>query len=170
MRIAVGADHAGFELKGPILEQLKAAGYTPLDVGTHNDDPVDYPDLARAVAESILQGEADLGIMICGSGVGGAMAANKFPGIRAGLCHDTYSAHQGREDDDINVLCLGARVVGRALAQEIVKTWLSASFSGLPRHRRRLEKVAAIERENCEGSEKTQRKMSNTERAVPHKK
>ena len=150
MRVVVGADHAGFELKVPIVEQLKAAGHTPLDVGTHNDDPVDYPDLAREVAQAILGGKADLGIMICGSGVGGAVAANKFPGIRAGLCHDTYSARQGREDDDVNVLCLGARVVGRALAQDIVKTWLAASFSGLPRHRRRLEKIAAIEREHCE--------------------
>ena len=169
MRIAVGADHAGFELKGPIVEQLKSAGHTPLDVGTHNSDPVDYPDLARAVAESILRGEADLGIMICGSGVGGSVAANKFPGIRAGLCHDTYSAHQGREDDDINVLCLGARVLGRALAQEIVKTWLTASFSGLPRHRRRLEKVAAIEKENCEGSGKDRHKMPASEPVIPRK-
>lgn len=148
MRVVIGADHAGFELKGPIVEQLKSLGHVPLDVGTHNHDPVDYPDLAREVATAISQGKADLGIMICGSGVGATVAANKFPGIRAGLCHDTYSARQGREDDDINVLCLGARVIGRSLAQEIVKTWLGASFSGLPRHRRRLEKIAEIEKEH----------------------
>lgn len=169
MRIAVGADHAGFELKGPIVEQLKAAGHSALDVGAHNDDPVDYPDLAREVAETILHGKADLGIMICGSGVGGAIAANKFPGIRAGLCHDTFSAHQGREDDDINVLCLGARVIGRALAQEIVKTFLGASFSGLPRHRRRLEKIAAIERENCEGTVKPKGELADPKPTAPLK-
>ena len=169
MRIAVGADHAGFELKGPILEQLKTAGHTALDVGTHNDDPVDYPDLAREVAEAILQGKADLGIMICGSGVGGAVAANKFPGIRAGLCHDTFSAHQGREDDDINVLCLGARVIGRALAQEIVKTFLAASFSGLPRHRRRLEKIAQIEKDHSGTDSKPARRITASERTAPLK-
>ena len=169
MRIAVGADHAGFELKGPIVEQLKAAGHTALDVGTHNDDPVDYPDLARAVADAILQGKADLGIMLCGSGVGGAIAANKFPGIRAGLCHDTFSAHQGREDDDVNVLCLGARVIGRALAQEIVKTFLAASFSGLPRHRRRVEKIAAIEKEFSGGNAKPSSRTTESQRAAPLK-
>ena len=147
MRVVVGADHAGFELKGPIIEQIKAAGHTPLDVGTHNDNPVDYPDLAREVAEAVLKGKADLGIVICGSGVGAGVAANKFPGIRAAVCHDTYSARQGREHDDINVLCLGARVVGGALAQEIVTAFVQSSFSGQPRHRRRLEKVAAIEKE-----------------------
>ena len=170
MRIAVGADHAGFELKGPIVEQLKAAGHTPLDVGTHNDDPVDYPDLAREVADAILQGKADLGIMLCGSGVGGAIAANKFPGIRAGLCHDTFSAHQGREDDDVNVLCLGARVIGRALAQEIVKTFLAASFSGLPRHRRRVEKIAAIEKEFSGGNAKPSSRIPESQRTAPLKK
>ena len=169
MRIAVGADHAGFELKGPILEQLKTAGHTALDVGTHNDDPVDYPDLAREVADAILQGRADLGIMICGSGVGGAVAANKFPGIRAGLCHDTFSAHQGREDDDINVLCLGARVIGRALAQEIVKTFLAASFSGLPRHRRRLEKIAQIEKENSGKDARPASRITESEPTAPLK-
>ena len=169
MRIAVGADHAGFELKSPIIEQLKAAGHTALDVGTHNDDPVDYPDLAREVADAILQGKADLGIMICGSGVGGAVAANKFSGIRAGLCHDTFSAHQGREDDDINVLCLGARVIGRALAQEIVKTFLAASFSGLPRHRRRLEKIAQIEKENSGRDAQPASRVADPEPTAPLK-
>ena len=148
VRIAIGADHGGYELKAPIIEQLKAAGHIPLDKGTDSPAPVDYPDIARAVAEAVQQGKADWGIILCGSGVGASVAANKFAGIRAGLCHDTFSAHQGREDDDINVLCLGARVIGRSLALDIVKTWLEAGFSGLERHRRRLEKVAAIEGEN----------------------
>ena len=160
MTIVIGSDHAGYDLKKPIVEQLEALGHTHLDVGTHNHDPVDYPDLAREVAEAILQGKAELGIMLCGSGIGGCIAANKFPGIRAGLCHDTYSAHQGREDDDVNVLCLGARVVGRSLALDIVKTWLAASFSGLPRHRQRVEKVLEIEREHC---------GTNAKRAAPSK-
>jgi ribose 5-phosphate isomerase B len=155
MRIVIGSDHAGYDLKKPIVEQLESLGHTHLDVGTHNHDPVDYPDLAREVAEAILQGKADLGIMLCGSGIGGCIAVNKFPGIRAGLCHDTYSAHQGREDDDVNVLCLGARVVGRSLALDIVKTFLDASFSGLPRHRQRVEKVLEIEREHCRPSVKS---------------
>ena len=147
MRVVIGTDHAGFELKAPIVEQVKALGHTPLDVGTFNTDAVDYPDYSRAVAEAILDGRADVGIVLCGSGVGGAIAANKFPGIRAGLCHDTFSAHQGVEDDAVNVLCLGARVVGRALACEIVKTFLNAKFSGLERHCRRVEKINAIERQ-----------------------
>ena len=147
MRIVIGSDHAGYDLKKPIVEQLETLGHTHLDVGTHNHDPVDYPDLAREVAEAILQGKAELGIMLCGSGIGGSIAANKFPGIRAGLCHDTFSAHQGVEDDAVNVLCLGARVIGRALAAEIVKTFLEAKFSGLERHRRRLNKVIEIEKQ-----------------------
>lgn len=163
MRVAIGADHAGFELKGSIAEELRMTGHIPVDVGTHNHDPVDYPDLARKVAEAILDGEADLGIMICGSGVGASVVANKFPGIRAATCHDTYSAHQSREHDDINVLCLGARVIGKSLAQDIVKTWVAATFSGLPRYRQRLEKIAEIERENRHGSRKP--KSSNHEPA-----
>jgi ribose 5-phosphate isomerase B len=147
MRIVIGADHAGFELKAPIIEQLKALGHSQLDVGTHNHDPVDYPDLARNVADAILNGRADLGILLCGSGIGGSLAANKFPGIRAGLCHDTYSAHQCREHNDVNVLCLGARVIGKSLALDIVNTWLKASFDGLPSHCQRLDKVAEIERQ-----------------------
>ncbi len=148
MRIAIGADHGGFELKAPIIEQLKTAGHIPLDMGTHGTDPVDYPDITRSVAEAIQQGKADLGILLCGSGVGASVAANKFVGIRAGLCHDSFSAHQGREDDDVNVQCLGSRVIGRSLALDLVQIWLAASFSGLERHRRRLDKVAAIEKEN----------------------
>ena len=147
MRVVIGADHAGFELKAPIVAQLEALGHTHLDVGTHNHDPVDYPDLAREVAEAILQGRADLGILLCGSGIGGSIAANKFSGIRAGLCHDTYSAHQCREHNDVNVLCLGARVIGKSLALDIVETWLKASFDGLSKHRQRLDKIAEIEKQ-----------------------
>lgn len=169
MRVAVGADHAGYELKTAIVEELRRNGFTAVDVGTHNHDPVDYPDLARKVAEAILNGEADLGIMVCGSGVGASVAANKFPGIRAATCHDTYSAHQGREHDDINVLCLGSRVIGSSLAQEIVKTWLAATFSGLPRHRIRLEKIAQIERENCPGPGSVKTKSSAPEPAPSRK-
>ena len=169
MRVVIGADHAGFELKGPIVEQLRVMGHVAVDVGTHNHDPVDYPDLAREVAEAILDGKADLGIVICGSGVGTCVAANKFPGIRAGICHDTYSAHQGREDDDINVLCLGARVVGRSLAQDIVKSFLGANFSGLPRHRRRLEKIAAIEKEHCRTPAEPPASLSSSGHRTPSK-
>ena len=147
MRVVIGTDHAGFELKAPIIAQIEALGHTPVDVGTYSTAAVDYPDVARDVAGAILDGKADMGILLCGSGVGGCVAANKFTGIRAGLCHDTYSAHQGVEDDDVNVLCLGGRVVGRALAAEIVKTFLAAKFSGLERHRRRVEKIAEIERQ-----------------------
>ena len=147
MRVAIGADHAGFELKGPVVEYVQKLGHEAIDVGTHSTDSVDYPDYSRAVAEKILSGGADLGIMICGSGVGGSIAANKFPGIRAGLCHDAFSAHQGVEDDDVNVLCLGARVVGVSLALDLVKIYLEARFSGLPRHARRRDKVIEIEKQ-----------------------
>jgi ribose 5-phosphate isomerase B len=142
MRVVIGTDHAGFELKAPILAQLKDLGHAAVDVGTHGADAVDYPDYARSVAETILEGRADVGILLCGSGVGGCIAANKFPGIRDGLCHDTFSAHQGVEDDGVNVLCLGARVVGKALAAEIVNTFLNAKFPGLERHQRRVNKIA----------------------------
>jgi len=147
MRIAVGADHAGFELKVRIIERLHQEAHQVLDLGTHSTEPVDYPDYARAVAEAILRGEADRGVLVCGSGVGACVAANKLPGIRAGLCHDTYSARQGVEHDDMNVLCLGARVIGPELALELVRTFLAARFSGEERHRRRLAKIEALERE-----------------------
>jgi ribose 5-phosphate isomerase B len=147
MKIAVGADHGGFRLKNSILEFLKELGREVHDLGTHSEDPVDYPDFALSVSQEILLQRADRGILICGSGVGACVAANKFPGIRAGLCHDTFSAHQGVEDDNINVLCLGARVIGKELAKDIVKVWLSASFSGAERHNRRLSKVEKIEKE-----------------------
>jgi len=147
MRIAIGADHGGFPLKGPILDYLATAGHEVLDLGTHNTDRVDYPEYAKAVSEAVLRGEAERGIIICGSGVGACVAANKLPGIRAGLCHDTYSAHQGVEHDNINVLCLGARVIGVALALELVGAFIGAIFSGEERYRRRLAKVAEMEKD-----------------------
>lgn len=145
MSIVVGADHAGFDLKQAVLECLRTSGEQVLDVGTHDREPVDYPDYARAVAETILRGEAERGILVCGSGVGASVAANKLPGIRAGVCHDTYSARQGVEHDDMNVLCLGARVIGPELAVELVRAFLGASFSGEERHRRRLAKIQDLE-------------------------
>lgn len=147
MVIAVAADHAGFHLKGIILEFLKTLGHDGVDLGTQSEEAVDYPDYARAVAQEILTRRAERGILICGSGVGACAAANKFPGIRAAICHDTFSAHQGVEDDDLNVLCLGARVIGPELAKEIVRVWLAAVFSGAERHRRRLAKIHQIEQE-----------------------
>jgi ribose 5-phosphate isomerase B len=145
VRIALGADHAGFELKEALKAHLEAERHPVLDLGTHSTDAVDYPDIAEAVALAVREGRGERGIIICGSGVGASIAANKIPGMRAGLCHDTYSAHQGVEHDDMNVLVLGARVVGRELARELVAAFLGARFSGGERHRRRLEKVLALE-------------------------
>ena len=147
MRIAIGADHAGFELKELVVEDMARAGHEVLDKGTHSTAPVDYPDYARSVAEVVLSGDAERGILVCGSGVGACVAANKLAGIRAGLCHDTYSARQGVEHDDMNVLCLGARVIGPELALELVRNFLAARFSGEERHCRRLAKIEALERE-----------------------
>jgi len=147
MHVAIGADHGGFLLKGVLLEHIKTLGHAVRDLGTYSSEAVDYPDYARAVANSIIDGRAERGILICGSGVGACVAANKFPEIRAGICHDTFSAHQGVEDDNMNVLCLGARIVGTELAKDIVTTYLKAKFSGAERHVRRLQKVAEIEKE-----------------------
>ena len=147
MRIAIGADHGGFHLKTEIADFLKKSGHDVADLGAHSEEPSDYPDFARAVAKMLLAEKADRGILICGSGVGASVAANKFHGIRAAVCHDTFSARQGVEDDDMNVLCLGARIIGPELARELVRTFLAALFSGEERHRRRLAKVAAIEQE-----------------------
>ncbi len=147
MRITLGCDHAGFELKRVLLGLLKDAGHEVEDVGTYSCDAVDYPDYTRKVAEAVLSGRAERGLMICGSGVGASVAANKIPGIRAGLCHDTFSARQGVEDDDINVLCLGGRVVGSELACEIARAFLAARFSNAERHKRRRDKVTAWEKE-----------------------
>ncbi len=150
MQVAVAADHAGFELKRRVLEWVNTNGYTALDLGTDSTKPVDYPDFAEALARAILDGRAERGILICGSGVGASVAANKLPGIRAGLCHDTYSAHQGVEHDNMNVLALGARVIGPELALELVRAFLTAQFSGAERHIRRLAKIKALETIGCE--------------------
>ncbi|MCH7697403.1 MAG: ribose 5-phosphate isomerase B [Chloroflexi bacterium] len=145
MKIAVGCDHAGFPLKAPAIAELKSLGHEVLDKGTDSTEAVDYPEYAQAVAEAVMRGDADRGLLLCGSGVGACVAANKVPGVRAATCHDTYSAHQGVEHDDANVLCLGARVVGEKLALEIIRAWAGARFSGAERHKRRLGKVNAIE-------------------------
>ncbi len=146
MRVALAADHAGFELKQLLLGVVRGLGHDADDLGTDSTAPVDYPDYALAVGEAIVTGAADRGVLVCGSGVGVSVAANKIPGVRAGICHDTYTAHQGVEHDDMNVLVLGGRVVGEALAAELVTAFLGATFSGEPRHVRRLGKVRDIER------------------------
>jgi RpiB/LacA/LacB family sugar-phosphate isomerase len=145
MKIAIGSDHAGFALKKTLSDCVKTLGHEIIDVGTHSPDPVDYPDYAEKVGKALMKGDAERGIMICGSGVGASVAANKMPGIRAGLCHDTYSAHQSVEHDDINMLVLGERVIGPELARELVKTFLAARFTGEERHERRLGKVRDME-------------------------
>ena len=146
MRIAVGADHAGYNLKQVIAELGRELGHEVLDLGTDNaNTPVDYPDFAESVGLAVLERRADRGLVICGSGVGASVAVNKLPGIRGALCHDTYSAHQGVEHDDMNVLVLGARIIGVELARELVRAFLRAQFSHEERHERRLAKVKAIE-------------------------
>ena len=153
MRIAVGADHAGFELKQGMAAYLAGLGHQIVDVGPYSIDPVDdYPDYAEAVAAAVLGGRAERAILICGSGVGASVAANKLPGIRAGLCHDTYSAHQGVEHDDMNVLVLGSRIIGAELAHELARAFLGAKFTAEERHVRRVGKVKAIERKYCQPS------------------
>ncbi|MGA3127216.1 MAG: RpiB/LacA/LacB family sugar-phosphate isomerase [Candidatus Korobacteraceae bacterium] len=150
MKVAIAADHAGSLLLTPVLDEVRRLGHEALDLGTHDAvTPDDYPDRAADLAAALADGRADRGILVCGSGVGASVAANKVRGIRAALCHDTYSAHQGVEHDEMNVLCLGARVIGEALAQELVRAFLSARFSGEPRHRRRVEKIAAMESKFC---------------------
>jgi RpiB/LacA/LacB family sugar-phosphate isomerase len=146
MRVAIASDHAGFDLKQRVATALRESGHEVEDLGTHSADPVDYPDYAEAIGRALVDGRAERGVLICGSGVGASVAANKIPGVRAGLCHDEYSAHQGVEHDDMNVLVLGARVIGVALARELALRFLSARFSGEERHVRRLEKVRSIER------------------------
>src|SRR5213596_2415606 len=145
MTIVLGSDHAGYEMKIMLADHLKAAGHNVLDVGAHNVEPSDYPDFAEAVGRAVVDGKAERGILICGSGVGASVAANKIRGIRAGLCHDHYSAHQGVEHDDINVLVLGSRVIGPELARELVHAFLNAQFTHEERHERRLAKVMALE-------------------------
>ena len=146
MRIALGADHAGFEFKQQVSAILTSLGHEVDDVGAHRFDPLDdYPDFTRPVAEAVATGSADRGLLVCGSGVGASIAANKITGIRAAMCHDTYSARQGVEHDDMNVLCLGARIVGIELARELISAFLGARFSAEERHVRRLAKVKAME-------------------------
>ncbi|HEU4364619.1 MAG TPA: ribose 5-phosphate isomerase B [Candidatus Krumholzibacteria bacterium] len=151
MKVALGADHAGFELKERIKAFLTDAKHEVVDLGTNGPAAVDYPDFAEAVGLAVRDRRAERGIILCGSGVGASVAANKIPGVRAGLCHDHYSAHQGVQHDDINVLVLGGRVVGEAVALELVTAFLDARFSGDERHRRRLDKVKAIEKKYSSG-------------------
>lgn len=146
VHVAVAADHAGFALKGAIVEELRRLGHQVLDLGAASAEPSDYPDFARAAAQAVLDGSAERAILVCGSGAGASVAANKFRGIRAATCHDSFSARQCVEDDDVNVLCLGARVVGPELALELVRRYVEARFSGAERHRRRLAKIEEFEK------------------------
>ncbi len=146
MRIVFGSDHAGFDLKNQLMPTAAELGHEILDIGAFDANPSDYPDFAEAVGRAVLDGRADRGILICGSGVGVSVAANKIPGIRAGLCHDTYSAHQGVEHDDANVLVLGSRIIGPELAKDLMRAFLAANYTGEERHRRRVAKIAALER------------------------
>ena len=155
MIVAIGSDHAGWTMKQELSASIRDAGHELRDLGTHGPDSVDYPDFARAVAEAVSRGDAERGVLLCGSGVGVGVVANKVPGVRAAICHDTYSAHQGVEHDALNVLCLGARVVGSELAREIVLRFLEARFTDEPRHRRRLDKLLAVERDNLKAPNTT---------------
>jgi ribose 5-phosphate isomerase B len=146
MRVALASDHAGFLLKQHLLSTVNALGHEAIDLGTSSEAPVDYPDFAEKLGIALRQGTADRGVLLCGSGVGASVAANKMPGIRAAVCHDGYSAHQGVEHDDMNILVLGARIIGSALADDLVKTFLGAKFTHEERHERRLGKVFSIER------------------------
>jgi ribose 5-phosphate isomerase B len=146
MKIAIACDHGGYPLKQPLIDLMQGLGHEVLDLGAHElDAKDDYPDFARYVGQAIQHGQAQRGVLLCGSGVGASVAANKQDGVRAAVCHDTYSAGQGVEHDDMNVLCLGARIVGESLAVELVKAFVNAQFTGEQRHVRRLEKVKAIE-------------------------
>ncbi len=147
MKVAVASDHAGFPLKDRVLKQVRALGHEPIDLGTDSEVPVDYPDAARAVGQAIASGSTDRGVLLCGSGIGASVAANKMRGVRAAICHDTYSARQGVEHDDLNILTLGARVIGPELVPELVAAFLGATFSGEERHARRLRKIAQLEAE-----------------------
>lgn len=148
MKIVIASDHAGFEYKNLLLKDIKEQGYDVTDLGVFNEEPADYPDQAELVANAILDKKAEKGLIICGSGVGVCVAANKFKNIRAGVCHDVYSAHQCVEHDDVNVLCIGQRVIGIELAKEVILAFLAAKFSHAPRHQRRLDKIKAIETRN----------------------
>lgn len=152
MRVVIGADHAGFSLKQDLAKCISERGHDVTDLGTYSTEPVDYPDYAEAVGMAVSTKQVERGILVCGSGVGASVAANKVPGVRAGLCHDSYSAHQGVEHDDMNVLVLGGRVVGVALARDLVRNFLDAKFSGEERHRRRLQKIKALEEHATRGT------------------
>ena len=161
MKIAVGCDHAGFTLKGCVIDLLRQLGHEVEDVGTYDTEPAEYPDYALKVGLAVTSGACQRGVVVCGSGVGASVAANKVPGVRSALCHDTFSARQGVEDDDMNVVCLGARVIGPALAAEVVRAFAAASFSNAQRHVRRLNKVKAIEEDARRGVfDDTQRRRS----------
>ena len=151
MRVVLGGDHRGYQLKDLLIAHLTQAGHTAIDVGTNSPESVDYPDISQAVCEAVLDGQADRGVIVCGSGVGACVAANKIAGIRAAITHDTYSAHQGVEHDDMNVLCLGSEVIGAELAIELVRAFLAARFDGAERYVRRLEKIEEMEREKTYG-------------------
>jgi RpiB/LacA/LacB family sugar-phosphate isomerase len=146
MRVVMGSDHAGVELKQQLIRHLADSEHETIDIGTHGTKAVDYPDYAEKVGLAVIEGQADRGIMICGSGVGACVAINKLPGIRAGICHDTYSAHQGVEHDDMNVLVLGGRIIGPNIAYELVDAFLGAEFTKEERHQRRLDKVKKLEK------------------------
>jgi len=145
MRIVIGSDHAGFALKSKMGDVVRALGHDVLDIGAFNENPSDYPDFAELVGHAIAEGKSDRGVLVCGSGVGVSVAANKIYGIRAAVCHDTYSAHQGVEHDDMNILVLGSRIIGEKLAEDLVKSFLGAKFTNEARHVRRLNKVKALE-------------------------
>jgi ribose 5-phosphate isomerase B len=147
MKLAVGGDHAGFPLKGPVIDFLRGLGHEVTDFGTHSVEPVDFPDIARTVCEAVRSGAAERAVMVCGTGVGACIAANKIPGIRAALCHDTYSAHQCVEHDDVNVLCIGAWIVGIRVAEEVLRAFLAAEFSTSEEFRRRVYKLSLMEQE-----------------------
>lgn len=149
MKIAIGGDHAGFTLKNPIIELLRSWGHDVTDHGSYTPDPVDFPDIAQVVCKQVLDRQVDRGIMVCGTGVGAAIASNKIPGIRAAVCHDIYSAHQCVEHDDVNVLCLGAQIIGDKLAADILRAYLDAEFSTEPQFRRRVQKLADLERKSA---------------------
>jgi ribose 5-phosphate isomerase B len=150
MRLVVGGDHAGFPLKGPLVAALRDWGHEVQDVGTHSTEPVDFPDIARQVCDAVRSGAAERGVMVCGTGVGACIAANKVPGVRAALCHDVYSAHQCVEHDDVNVFCVGAQIVGETLALELLRTYLSATHSTEEHFRRRVAKLGELERRSAE--------------------
>jgi RpiB/LacA/LacB family sugar-phosphate isomerase len=145
MKIVIGSDHAGFQLKNAMGDLVRSLGHAVLDVGAFNENPSDYPDFAEAVGRAILDGKAERGVLICGSGIGASVAANKLVGIRAGICHDTYSGHQGVEHDNMNVVVMGSRIIGEKLAEDVVRAFLSAKFTNEERHVRRLAKVHALE-------------------------